>query len=383
MKTRWILLLVLVVALGAFFAWRHSAARPSGAGGAANGNGHDDAARAVPVVLAEVTRRDVPVWLSGLGTVQAFNTVTVRPRVSGTLDTVNFTEGQSVKEGDVLARIDPRPYRATLEQVLAKKAQNEALLANARLDLTRVRALVESDAESRRLLEQQEATVSQLIAILQADQAAIDAARLDLDFTTLRAPIAGRTGVRLLDAGNIVTANQGAGLVVITQLQPVSVLFTLPQQYLDEFSAHLRPDSPELLTQAVTDDGRVLAEGRLALVDNQIDTTTGNLRLKATFANEDLSLWPGQFVSARVLVATRKDAIVVPTEVIQPGLDGPFAYVVKADHTVEARPVKPGYTVDGFTIIGGLEPGDRVVRDGQSKLKPGASVAPVTEEKKP
>ncbi len=372
MKPRWILLLILVVGVGATLYWRQQ--RPAGRSAAPNAGG---GARGIPVVTADVVVRDVPLWLSGLGTVQASNTVTVRPRVGGSLDQVNFTEGQEVKAGDVLAQIDPRPYRAALEQVRSRLVQNEAALANAKRELERIRTLFASDAESRRILERQEASVAQLSAQLKADQAAIEVAQLDLDFTTVRAPIAGRTGVRLVDAGNLVTASQGSGLVVITQVQPVSVLFTLPQHHLPALRRRLQADSTPPAVQAQDDAGAVLARGQLELIDNQIDTATGTVRLKARFANDDLALWPGQFVTALLLVETRQGAAVVPAEVVQAGLDGPFAYVVKADQTVEARAIKPGPTVEGFTVIeSGLKAGERVVRDGQSKLQPGARVVP-------
>ncbi|RRJ97993.1 efflux RND transporter periplasmic adaptor subunit [Opitutaceae bacterium TAV4] len=378
MKPRRLLVLLILLALAAIIAWRVTANPKS----PTTPNSRPGAASAIPVHLATATRRDVPIWLTGIGTVQASNTVTVRPRVSGSLDQVNFTEGQTVTAGDILAQIDPRPYRATLEQARARKTQNEALLASARLDLARIRTLVESEAESRRLLEQQEAAVAQLAALVQADQAALEAAQLDLDFTTIRAPITGRTGVRLLDAGNIVTASQGAGLVVITQLQPVSILFTLPQTTLPALRPHMQPGATPLPAEAIADDTTRLAAGRLELIDNQIDTATGTLRLKATFPNDDLALWPGQFVSARILVDTRRAATVLPSPAVQPGLDGPYVYLVNPDDTVTPRPVRPGPTVDGFTIIDdGLAPGDRVILDGHNKLKPGSRIAVV--ENKP
>lgn len=375
MTPRWILFIVLLVGVGAAVAWQQKKPAP---GPAAKGAGGP---RGVPVVTTEVTVRDMPLWLSGLGTVQASNTVTVRPRVGGSLDRVNFTEGQNVQAGDVLAQIDPRPYRAILEQVRARQAQNEAQLANAKRELERIRALVANDAESRRILERQESAVAQSTAQIKADQAAIDAAQLDLDFTTVRAPIAGRTGVRLVDAGNLVTASQGSGLVVITQVQPVSVLFTLPQHHLPALRRRLQADPAPPVVHAQTDHGEVLARGHLELIDNQIDAATGTVRLKATFPNADLALWPGQFVTALILVETRRQAVVVPAEVVQSGLNGPFAYVVGAEQTVEARPTQPGPTVEGVTVIEqGLKPGELVVRDGQSKLQPGARVAP--EERK-
>ncbi len=367
MKKVWSVLVLGALLAAGFVVWRQSAASPAAparAGGP----------QAVAVNLATAARRDIPVWLSGIGAVQAHNTVTLRPRVSGTLDTVNFTEGQMVREGDVLAQIDPRPYRAVVEQVRAKKQQDEAQLASARLELARVRTLVESNVEGRRLLEQQEATVARLIALVQADEAAIQAAQLDLDFTTVRAPVSGRTGFRLVDAGNVVTANQGAGLVVITQMQPISVVFTLPQTHLRALRARSRPEDA-LIVEAYGDDGAKLAKGRLDLVDNQIDAATGTLRLKASFANDDLALWPGQFVTARVLVDTLRDAVVVPARAVQAGLDGPYVYLLRPDNTVEPRTVKTGLTVEGVTVVEGLAAGDRVVLDGHNKLKPGALVA--------
>ena len=374
MRLRRLVLVVVLVLAGGALAWRFASAgkpAPKSAGGLTGPKS------TVAVLTAGVVSRDVPIWLSGLGTVQAFNTVTVRPRVSGTLDTINFTEGQNVKAGDILAQIDPRPYRNALDRAKARRAQNEAQLVNAQRELDRARGLFESDAESRQLLDQQEATVAQLTAVTQGDQAEVDAAQLDLDFTTVRAPIDGRTGVRLVDAGNLVTASQSSGIVVITQLQPVSVLFALPQHHLPALRRRLQADQSAPLVVA-TGEERVLAEGKLDLIDNQIDSSTGTVRLKASFPNEDSSLWPGQFVSARILVETRSNATVVPREVVQSGLDGPFAYVVKGDNTVEARQLKLGPTVDAFTVVeAGLKPGERVVSDGQSKLQPGARITTV------
>ncbi|WP_218280140.1 efflux RND transporter periplasmic adaptor subunit [Verrucomicrobium spinosum] len=229
-KTRWFLFLLVLVAAGAAVFWR---ARASGSGAGAGQAGAKPAGpQAVAVLVAQAESRDVPVWLTGIGSVQAFNTVTVRPRVGGSLDQVNFTEGATVRQGEVLAQIDPRPYRSVLAQAQAKKAQDEAQLTNARLELTRVQSLVKNNAVSQQVLDQSLASVAQLTAMVQADQAAVESAQLDLDFTTVRAPIAGRTGVRLVDAGNVVTANQGAGIVVVTQLKPISLVFTLPQQNL-------------------------------------------------------------------------------------------------------------------------------------------------------
>ncbi len=367
MKKRWILLLIILIGIAAAV-WR--------------GRGKTDTAprsaekQATSVELADVRESDVPIWLSGIGTVQASNMVTVRPRTGGALDKVNFTEGAMVKEGEVLAEIDPRPYQAALGQTEAKQIQDEAQLANAVLAATRFQTLVKSQAVSQQEVDQAEASVSELTALVKADKAAVQAARLDLDLTTIRAPIAGRTGMRLIDAGNLVTANQAGGLVVLTQMQPVAVVFTLPQRNLSDLSPRVRPGSPPLKVQTLDDSGKVLAEGLLELIDNQIDSSTGTVRLKATFTNDDLVLWPGQFVSARVLVETREKVITVPSEAVLPGLDGQFCYVVKADQTVEPRTVKTGPVIEGITLIEeGLKVGESIVVTGQGKLKPGARVA--------
>lgn len=335
------------------------------------------APRATSVEIASATARDVPIWLSGIGNVQANNTVTVRPRVSGELKSIHFTEGQEVKVGDILAEIDPRPYTAALAQALAQLAQSEAQNASDRREFERIKALVATNTESRQLLDQREATLAQSAALVQAAQAAVDNAKLNLDFTTVRAPIGGHTGVRLLDAGNLVTASQNNGLVVITQTRPISALFTLPQQYFLDIRRGITAAGAAnaLPVEALDDSGRVLARGKLELIDNQIDTSTGTLRLKAVFPNDDQTLWPGQFVNARVLVQTLPQALTVPTVAVQPGLDGPFVYVVKADSTVEARTVKLGPSVEAVTVIeSGLAAGERVVSEGQNKLQPGARI---------
>ncbi|MEO8617275.1 MAG: efflux RND transporter periplasmic adaptor subunit [Luteolibacter sp.] len=332
--------------------------------------------KSVPVTTVAASARDVPIWLTGLGTVQAYNKVTIRPRVAGVLDRINFTEGQIVSEGDVLAVIDPRPYESLLAQAKAKVAQTTAQLSNANKDMDRIGQLVKSGAATRQLLDQLEASVAQFTAQQQADVAAQQSAQLDLDFTTVKAPIAGRTGVRLIDQGNLVTASQEGGLVVISQFQPISVVFTLPQDSLPAIRKRMLADSSELTVQALTDEGQILGEGKLALIDNEIDVNSGTLKLKATFPNTDEALWPGQFLNARVLVETRRQAVVVPTQVITAGLDGPFVYIVKADKTVEPRNVKPGPRVDEITIVeDGLKTGEEVVLDGQSKLQPGARIS--------
>ncbi len=363
------LFFLLLFAVGIFLAWRFLP-KTGRAVKAREGE------RSVPVTVVAAADRDVPIWLSGIGTVQAYNKVTIRPRVSGVLDRINFTEGDLVKEGDVLAVIDPRPYESLFAQAQAKVAQTAAQLANANKEVERIGQLVKSGAASRQLLDQLEASVAQFAAQEQADIAARQAAQLDLDFTTVKSPISGRTGVRLIDQGNLVTASQDGGLVVVSQFQPISVAFTLPQDSLPVIRKRMLEEPAGLTVQALTDDGRVLAEGKLALIDNEIDVSSGTLKLKATFPNSDQALWPGQFLSARVLVETRRQAVVVPTQVIKAGLDGPFVYRVKPDQTVEARNVKPGPRVDDITVIeDGLKTGDEIVLDGQSKLEPGARIA--------
>ena len=339
--------------------------------------------RPVPVLTAKAIARDVPVWLANPGTVQAYNTVTVRPRVSGTLDTVNFTEGQLVNQGDVLAQIDARPYKAVLDQASARKIQNEALLTNARLELARVKSLVESDAESQRVLDEQAAKTAQLEASVKADQAAIDAAQLDFDFTTLRSPITGRTGIRHVDAGNTVTANQPEGLVVVTQMNPISVVFSLAQKHIASLLPSVTADAAPFKVQALhdrTDD--VLGEGVLSLMDNQVDLSTDSIRLKATFPNESGTLWPGQYVNARVHVTTLNAAVLVPSFSVVAGIDGPFVYIAKPDNTVEVRLVETGLVLPKehlVVITKGIEAGELIIREGQNKLKPSSIIAPIAE----
>ena len=302
MKFSRILGVLLVVGVAAALAWH---LRPeASAAAAATGGG----STGVVVATTRVAQRDMPAWLSGLGTVRAYNTVTVRPRVNGTLDQVNFTEGQEVAAGDVLARIDPRPYQSALDQALARQRQDEALLLNAQRELERSRQLVADRAESRQILDQKESDLAQADAAVHADYASVQAAELDLEFTTVRAPIAGRTGVRLIDAGNLVSANQTTGLVVITQMRPVSVLFTLGQQYLPALRRGMAANGGPLDVEALAPDGSSLGRGKLELIDNQIDGSTGSVRLKARFENDDQALWPGQFVSTRILVETRRQA---------------------------------------------------------------------------
>ena len=342
-------------------------------------------APAIPVRIAQVQRQDIPIFLSGIGAVHAFNIVTVKTRVDGHLDRVAFVEGQEVQEGEILAQIDPRPFQAQLGQARAAKARNEALLANARLDLERTFTLAAREYATRQNLDTQRALVAQLEAAIQGDQASIDNATVQLGYATITSPIGGRTGMRLVDKGNIVRTTDSNGLVVITQLQPISVIFALPQDVLGDITKEMS-EGPLKVLAYNRDNSVRLGEGVLMLVDNQVEAATGTLRLKATFDNRDNALWPGQFVNVRLLLRVRGDVATVPAEVTQHGLNGTFAYVVKADQSVEQRPIKIGYSRDGVTVVEeGLRVGDTVVLDGQYKLRAGTrvQVAPTAERRPP
>jgi multidrug efflux system membrane fusion protein len=331
---------------------------------------------AIPVETATVGRADLPVYRIGLGSVQAFNTVTVRTRVDGELQKVAFTEGQAVKVGDVLAQIDPRPFQAQLDQAIALLAQDNAKLANARLDLNRFRDLATRAFATRQSVDTQTALVSQLEGAVKGDQAAIENARVQLGYTTISSPLNGRTGIRLVDQGNIVHAVDTGGLVVLTQLQPISVVFTLPEAEVPALRAAMARGP--VAAVAVSQDSRdALDRGTVALLDNLIDQTTGTIRLKATFPNTAEALWPGQFVTVRVLLRTDADVVAIPASAVQHAPDGLYVYVVKPDQTVERRDVSIGGDGDGQTEIAkGLAPGEQVVTAGQYRLQPGARVAP-------
>ena len=354
----------IAVAAGTWYYW----------GASAPAVGPPRAPAIIPVATTLVQRQDVPIYLSGIGTVHAFNIVTVKTRVDGHLDSTAFVEGQDVTEGDVLAQIDPRPFRAQLAQAQAAKARNEAQLANARLDYQRSSSLASRDFASKQTVDTRRALVAQLEAAVQGDQAAIDNASVQLGYTTILSPISGRTGMRLVDRGNIVRSTDATGLVVITQLQPISLVFSLPQDVLAEVTREMSGGRLKVL--AYNRDLSIrLDEGVLTLIDNQVDAATGTIRLKAIFDNKDNALWPGQFVHARLLLRTRQDVLTVPTQVVQRGPKGPFAFVVKADQSVEQRPIKAGYSRDGVSIIDeGLAAGDQVVLDGQYKLRAGTRV---------
>ena len=316
----------------------------------------------------------MPVYLQGLGTVQAYYTVTVTARVDGELQKIAFTEGQNVKKGDLLAQIDPRPSQAAYDQAVAVKAKDEALLENAKRDLERYKILVPQDLASKQTVDTARATVDQLNAQVKVDQALIDNAQTQLAYTHIVSPINGRTGIRLVDPGNIVHATDTTGIVVVTQLQPISVIFTLPEEDLAALTSAMSAGVVKVVTVS-RDGNRVLDQGTLALIDNEISQATGTAKLKATFSNDKNTLWPGQYVNARVLVRTDKNAMTLPSSAVQRGPDGPFTYVVKSDSTVEARPLEIGDDSGGLTVVKkGLALNERVVTTNQYRLAPGVHV---------
>ncbi len=341
------------------------------------GNAQSALPPAVPVTIGTASLADVPVTLRGLGTVQAFNAVTVKARVDGTLMEVKVSEGQKVKKGDLLAVIDPRPYQAALDAAMARKAQDEAALSNAQRDLTRYASLAKQDFASRQQVDTQESSVAASTAGLKGDDAAIAAAQLNLSFCYILSPIDGRVGLRQIDPGNLIHANDSGGIISIAQQQPIAVLFTLPQDTLPAIVDAMA--ARKLAVRAYTSDGQTeLGEGELLTPDNAIDTTTGTIKLKAVFSNAQGRLWPGQFVDARLHVATRHDVLTVPAEAVQHGPAGLYAYVVKPDQTVAHRDIKVVQDNGTLAVIGkGLEPGDRVVVSGQSRLEDGSRIAEV------
>src|ERR1700730_1303518 len=384
-KLRWFLILVGVVFIGGiwFYFGHRNATSDQGVDTSitktAGGSRRGGPGGPVPVVAGVVQKRDVPIYLNGIGTVQAYNTVAVHPQVSGTLTTVVFKEGQDVKKGDLLAVIDPRPYQAQLDGAIAKKNQDVAQLNNAKVLLDRDTDLFKKGALDHQSYDTQRFLVDQLDATVKADQAAIDNAQTQFSYTQIAAPFDGRCGIRQTDQGNYVTS--GSTLVVVTQLKPISVVFTLPQQDLLEVNQAFAK-GPLKVTALDSAQTTPLDDGILAVVDNQIDTTTGTMKLKASFPNQDLKLWPGQFVNGRLLVATRHDGLVVPASVVQRGPNGTYAYVITPDQTAEMRPVQVGQIDGGQALIdSGLKEGEQVVVDGQYKLQPGAPVEITTPNK--
>jgi multidrug efflux system membrane fusion protein len=328
----------------------------------------------IPVLVAAARVADVPVYLDGVGTAKALNTVTVRSQVDGKIVDIYFTEGQEVPKGYVLAKIDPTTYQAAYDQTVAKKAQDEAQLANARLDLDRYTRLAATNAVNKQQLDTQRALVAQLEAQIKLDQAAIDNARAILSYTDIVAPIAGRTGIRLVDVGNLVRGAEANGIVILTQLRPISVFFSLAQQNLPALTRGMAEG--KLPVDALTADGKsALDKGKVMVIDNQVDQTTGTVKLKAEFPNANLQLWPGQFVNVRVLIDTLRQVVVVPTAAVQRGPNGPFAYVLREGDTVTVRRVTLTQQDDvGAVVANGLQAGERVVTTGFSRLTEGTRV---------
>jgi membrane fusion protein, multidrug efflux system len=348
--------------------WLWVSRKPAKAQGAAS------APAAVAVETAVATRRDVPVYVEGLGNVQAFYTARITARVDGELERVGFVEGQLVKKGDLLAQIDPRPLQAALDQASGMQARDAAQLENAKRDLERYQVLAPQNLTSKQVLDAQQAQVAQLQAQIQVDRATIDNARTQLAYASITAPFSGRTGIRLVDPGNIVHAADTTGIVVVTQIQPISIIFTLPEDVLPQINQALA--AGEVGVAALSRDDRTpLDTGTLTLVDNEIDPATGTVRLKATFANSRNALWPGQFVNVRVLLQQRHDVVTLPTVAVERGPEGLFAYVVRADSTVEARSIKIAEDTEGVTVVtDGLQSGEHVVTTNQYRLQPGSPV---------
>jgi multidrug efflux system membrane fusion protein len=332
----------------------------------------------VPVSTAKSNHQDVPIFDRGIGTVQAFQSVLVRARVDGTIERIAFNEGQEVKPGDLLAEIDPRPYQATYDQALAKKAADLAMLSNAKRDLARYSDLARSDFASRQSVDTQSASVSQTTANTQADDAAIAAAKLNLDFTRITSPIAGRVGLRLVDTGNLVHASDASGIVTVNQIHPISVIFTLPQDAFPTVQDSMRAaGSTPLMAYAYTsDDKRQLSQGVLLTVDNAIDSSTGTIRLKAKFDNADDRLWPGQFVNIHLQLRVARDAVTVPSPAVQRGVNGFYVYVVKPGNVVGVQLVEIGQDNGQVAIVTkGLSGDETVVTGGQSRLTDGTKIA--------
>ncbi|MBN9085694.1 MAG: efflux RND transporter periplasmic adaptor subunit [Reyranella sp.] len=368
-KSRWAIVGVLLVIAAAGYFFIDQAERDKARAAAANAP-----SPGIPVTVGVAEQRDMPVYVRGIGTVQAYKTVTVKSRVDGQIVKVSFEEGQEVKAGDPLFQIDVRPFQATLDQATANKQRDQAQLAGAQADLDRFSKLVGRGFQSRQSVDQQTATVDALKGSIAADEAAIETAKLNLDYANIRSPVDGRTGSRLVDLGNLIQAGQNTALVTVTQIKPIYVNFTVPQDQTDAIRTN-QAKGPLTVVAYASDDKTELSRGTVTLIDNQIDSTTGTLRLKGTFGNADERLWPGEFVNARLILSTRKGAVTVPQRTVMQGADDSYIYVVKPDSTVERRTVKVAMSQDGVAAIEtGLALGEKVVVDGQYRLTNGARV---------
>ena len=369
---RWVLLIAAFAAVG-YFGWQRFRGPDAAAKTESAQKSASPRAPAVRVTIAPVEKTAFPVYLTGLGTVQGFNTVVVRTRVDGQIDKIAFKEGQLVNQGDLLAQIDPRPFQAALDQAKAKKAQDEANLANANLDLQRFTRL--GEFATRQQTDTQRSTVAQLTAQIAADDAAISNAQTQFDYTTVKAPISGVAGLRQVDQGNIVNASTQTGIVTIAQIEPIAMIFTAPEEQLPYIN-EAQSMQPLKVIALTTDGKKTLSEGTLSVVNNQVDTSSGTIRLKAVFDNKNHALWPGQSVSTRLLVKTLKDATVVPDDAIQHSSDGLYAYIVNQDNKAEVRKVRVSQSIDGRSVVDdGLSPGQQVITSGQYKVQPGTLVS--------
>jgi len=371
-RSTWLVAVILIALAGASL-WvmqrnaRAADSQPKAAAGAP-----------VQATTAAVKQQDVPIYRAGIGTVTATQSVTVKARIDGQLDQVGFTEGQDVKAGQMLARLDPRTLQAQLAQVQAQKAKDQAQLANAHVDLQRYTTLIADDAATKQQVDTQKALVAQLEAAVQTDDAQIKFAQVQLGFTSISAPISGRVGARLVDVGNIVHAADAGGLVVINQIDPITVVFTLPEDAFQDINRALNASHQPLAVQAYPRDGReLLGQGQLVLLNNQIDSASGTVQLKASFPNPKHALWPGQYVNVRLVLGERSGALTIPAAAVQRSQDGTYAYTVGADgKTVQTQAIQVAQIQDGIAVIDkGLAAGQRVVVDGQYKLKPGATIA--------
>jgi multidrug efflux system membrane fusion protein len=372
---KWTLGVILaVVVLGGYLGWHYFYGNGTGTAAPGKANGREQTAAAIPVTVVPVRMADFPVYLNGLGTVEPYQTVLVRSRVDGEITKIAFKQGQIVKEGDILVEIDPRPYQAALDQALAKKTQDEATLKDAQLNLQRYTTLVKEDSLSRGMLDTQQATVNQLIAQIKGDQAVIDNAQTQVSYTTIRSPLSGKTGFRLVDSGNIVLAADTTGIVTIVQLRPISVVFTAAEEDVPQINKALAAGTVPVT--ALSSDGlKTLSQGKLAVVNDTIDQASGTISMKATFENSDDALWPGLSVSTRLLVDTLRQVTVIPDGAVERGPNGLYAFVVGDDNKVAMRDITVGEEGDGQSVVlTGLSPGENVVTAGQYRLQQGSLV---------